>query len=286
MTALTLLTDGIAFGESPRFVDGRLLVADWAAQELLAVGADGGREVVADVPSFPFCVDRLPDGRLLVVNAAAALLQRREPDGSFATHADLGALAAGTPWNDIVVDRDGNAFVNNLGFRFMEEEPGTDPAPGLLAVVTPDGALRQVADDLAFPNGMAVLPDERTLVVAESYAGRLTAFDITAGGGLENRRVWADLGDAAPDGICADADGAIWYADVPHRRCVRVAEGGEVLATVDADRGCFACMLGGPDGRTLYVVAQEWPPAEDGRRTGRVLTATAPAPAAGRPLSG
>jgi sugar lactone lactonase YvrE len=281
MSTPRVVADGIAFGESPRWVDGRLWLSDWAAQEILAVGPDGGREVVARVASFPFCFDRLPDGRLLVVNAAESRLMRREPDGAFATHADLAAIAT-TPWNDIVVDGRGNAYVGNIGFAFGEAEP----QPGVLALVTPDGAARVVADDLQFPNGLAVTPDGGTLIVAESYAGRLTGFDVGADGDLTNRRVWAPLGDAAPDGICVDAAGAVWYADVPHRRCVRVAEGGEVLATVEADRGCFACMLGGADGRTLFVVGQEWPVPEDGTRTGRVLAVDAPAPAAGWPASG
>jgi sugar lactone lactonase YvrE len=143
-----------------------------------------------------------------------------------------------------------------------------------------------VADGVAFPNGMAVTPDNSTLIVAESYAKRLTAFDIGADGGLSNRRVWAGLGDGVPDGICIDADGAVWYADVPSKRCVRVREGGEVLQTVELDRGCFACMLGGADGSTLFVVAAEWRGAAnlfDGPRTGQVLTAQAPAPGAGWP---
>jgi sugar lactone lactonase YvrE len=146
-----------------------------------------------------------------------------------------------------------------------------------------------VADGIAFPNGMAVTPDNATLIVAESYAGRLTAFDIAADGSLSARRVWADLGDAAPDGICIDADGAVWYADVPHRHCVRVSEGGTRLDTVELDRGCFACMLGGTDGRTLFIVGQEWNGPEaagGGARTGRVVEVPAPAAGAGWPGRG
>jgi hypothetical protein len=160
---------------------------------------------------------------------------------------------------------------------------GADFAPGTVALVTPDGSARQVAGDVAFPNGMAVMPDNSTLIVAESYGRKLTAFDIAADGGLSNRRLWAGLGDGVPDGICIDAENAVWYADVPNQRCVRVREGGEVLATINLDRGCFACMLGGADGRTLLLVATEWRgPAgmTDGRRTSQVLTV--PAPARGR----
>jgi sugar lactone lactonase YvrE len=280
----TLMTD-IAFGESPRWHDERLWFADWGAQEVVAVDLDGTSEVMVRVgfPSFPMCFDWLPDGRLLIVSARDGLLLRREPDGSLITHADLSRLAgSGHPWNEIVVDGFGNAYVNNAGFEF----PGGEFAPGTIALLTPDGAPRPVADGIAFPNGMAVAPDNSTLICAESYGKRLTAFDIAADGNLSNQRVWADLGDGVPDGICMDAEGAVWYADVPNRRCVRVAEGGEVLQTIELDRGCFACMLGGADRRTLFMVAQEWRGTENmrgGERTGRVLTSKAPAPGAGWP---
>jgi sugar lactone lactonase YvrE len=181
------------------------------------------------------------------------------------------------------VDGRGNAYVNGGGFDLMA---GEEFAPGIVALVTPDGSARQVADGIEFPNGMLVTPDDSTLIVAESYAKRLTAFDIAADGGLSNRRVWADLGDGVPDGICMDAENAVWYADVPNRRCVRVREGGEVLHTIELDRGCFACALGGPDRRTLFMMATEWNgPANmfDGPRTGQVLTVRAAAPGAGRP---
>jgi sugar lactone lactonase YvrE len=275
-----ILMKGLAFGESPRWHAGRLWVSDWGAQELIAVDLEGNGEVVLALPSFPSCIDRLPDGRLLLVSAHDGLLLRRESDGSLATHADLSGLAEGYPWNDIVVDGRGNAYVNNIGFDFPDGEFAT----GIIARATPDGSVREVADGVAFPNGMVVTPDTSTLIVAESYANRLTAFDIAADGGLSNRRTWADLGDGVPDGICLDAENAIWYGDVPNRRCVRVQEGGHVLQTVDLDRGCFACMLGGPDRKTLFMVANEWggPPDEDAR-TGRVLTVEAPAPGVGWP---
>ena len=277
-----MLMTGIAFGESPRWHDGRLWFADWGAQELIAVDLEGRSEVVVHLPSFPFCVDWLPDGRLLIVSARDRLLLRREPDGSLATHADLSGLSD-YPWNEIVVDGRGTAYVNNIGFEF----PCGAFAPGTVALLTPDGSVRQVADGVAFPNGMAVTPDNSTLIVTESYANKLTAFDIVEDGGLSNRRVWADLGDGVPDGLCLDAEGAIWYADVPNKRCVRVREGGEVLQTIDLDRGCFACMLGGPDGKTLFLVAQEWrgmeSAADEEERTGQILTAPAPAASAGWP---
>jgi sugar lactone lactonase YvrE len=280
----TLLT-GIAFGESPRWHDDRLWFADWGAQEVVAVDLGGNREVITRVgfPSFPMCIDWLPDGRLLIVSAREGLLLRREPDGSLVTHADLSGLAEkGHPWNEIVVDGRGNAYINNQGFAF----PGGEFAPGTIALLTPDGSARQVADGIAFPNGMAVTPDNQTLIVAESYGNKLTAFDIAADGSLSDGRVWADLDGGVPDGICVDMEGAIWFGDVPNKRCVRVREGGEVLQTIDLDRGCFACMLGGPDRSTLFLVATEWRGTEhmaEGPRTGQVLTAEAPAPGAGWP---
>jgi len=241
----------------------------------VAVDLEGESEVMVRVPSFPFCIDWLPDGRLLIVSARDRLLLRREPDGSLVTHAELGSLSD-HPWNDIVVDGRGNAYVGNIGFDFPEGEF----APGILALVTPEGSARQVADGLAFPNGIVVSPDNSTLILAESYGRRLTAFDIAADGSLSNRRVWADLGDGVPDGICLDAEGAVWYGDVPNECCVRVREGGEVLQTIELDRGCFACMLGGEDGRTLYMVAADM---TSEARTGQVLTVGAPAAGVGWP---
>jgi sugar lactone lactonase YvrE len=202
---------------------------------------------------------------------------RRESDGSLVPHAELPG-----GWNEIVVDRHGNAYINGVGFDMMA---GEAPRPGQVTLVTPDGALRQVADGVMFPNGMAISPDGRTLVVAESYANKLTAFDIGTDATLSAGRAWAEL-DSAPDGICFDAEGAVWYASVPGKRCVRVCEGGEVLQTVEVDRGCFACMLGGDDGKTLYVMAQPWNGPESmtgGVRTGQVLAVRVDVPHAGWP---
>jgi sugar lactone lactonase YvrE len=276
----TLLT-GLALGESPRWHADRLWLSDWGAQEVIAVDRDGTREVIVQVPALPFCIDWLPDGRLLIVSGRDGLLLRHEPDGSLVTHVDLTSLSA-HPWNEIVVDGRGSAYVNNIGFDF----PASEFAPGIIALVTLDGSVRQVADGVAFPNGMVVTPDNTTLILAESYGNRLTAFDIAADGSLSNRRVWADLDGGFPDGICLDAEGAIWYGDVPNKRCVRVREGGEVLQTIDLDRGCFACMLGGADRRTLFMIANEWggPGAMGGgARTGQVLAVEVPVPGDGWP---
>jgi len=274
---------GIAFGEQPRWHEDRLWFSDWGPAEVIAVDLEGNSEVVLRAPSFPCCVDWLPDGRLLVVSAREGLLLRRESNGSLATYADVSRLSYPPAGNELVVDGRGNAYINGGGFDLMAGEPF---APGIVALVTPDGAARQVADGLAFPNGMLVTPDNSTLIVAESYAKRLTAFDIAEDGGLSNRRVWADLQDGVPDGICFDAENAVWYGDVPNKRCVRVREGGEMLQTIQLDRGCFACALGGTDRRTLFMMATEWSgPANmfKGPRTGQVLAVKAPAPGVGWP---
>jgi sugar lactone lactonase YvrE len=276
-----ILLTGLALGESPRWHDGHLWFSNWGAQEIVATDLDGNSEVVVRMPSFPFCFDWLPDGRLLIVSGREGRVLRREPDGSLVAHADLRGLGD-PPWNDIVVDGRGNAYVGNTGFDF----PAGQFAPGFLVLIEPDGSHRPVADGIALPNGLAVTPDNSTLIVAESYGSRLTAFDIGADGRLSNRRVWAELPGGAPDGICVDAEAAVWYADVPNKRCVRVREGGEVLATIELDRGCFACALGGDDGRTLFLMAAEWRGAEsmsDDARTGQVLRARAPAPRASWP---
>jgi sugar lactone lactonase YvrE len=261
-----IFATGIQMGESPRWHDGRFWMCDWLAGEVLLFDADSNREVVARVDGIPFSIDWLPDGRLVTTTP-----------GGVVAGLDLSPYgAAGQPFNEIVIDAVGRAWVNMPGSMPWEESK-----PGTVTVVLPDGSSRQVADDVWFPNGMVVL-DEDTLVLAESHADRLTAWTITESGDLVHRRVWADLGPgSAPDGICADAEGAIWYASVPGQHCTRVAEGGEVLETVGADRGCFACMLGDGDGRTLYMVANRW---EGGAALdGVVLAHRVAVPRAGRP---
>src|SRR3954447_19141389 len=278
-----LLMTGIVFGEQPRWHEGRLWFSDWGTQEVIAIDLQGTTEVMYRGSSFPLCVDWLPDGPLLVVDTSKARLLVQSDDGSLEMYADLRQGSDPPAGNELVVDGRGNAYVNGGGFDMMAGEPY---APGGVVLVTPDGTARQVADGLAFPNGMAVSADNQTLIVAESYGKRLTAYEIAGDGSLTDRRVWAELGDGVPDGICIDAEGAVWYADVPNRRCVRVAEGGEVLAHIEADRGCFACMLGGVDGRTLFIVAAKWRGPEEmfaGGPTGQVLFKPAPAPAAVRP---
>ena len=283
-----VLLTGLKIGESARWHDGRLWLSNWGAQEVIAVDLDGKSEVMARVPTtLPFSIDWLPDGRLLVVAGPEGRLLRQESNGSLVDHADLSAFGSGG-LNEIVVDGRGNIYVNG-GSNF---HPGEGEAPGFIVLVTPDGTVRRVAEGIAFPNGMAVTPDNSTLIIAESFARTLTAFDIHHDGGLSNRRVWA----AVPaDGICLDAEGAVWTPswsdDVP--ACLRIAEGGEVLDTVRLDQAGFACTLGGEDGRTLFMLAAEWRTEDSpednierlttGPETGRVLTARAPAPRAGHP---
>jgi sugar lactone lactonase YvrE len=244
------------------------------------VGLDGSVEVVARVASLPLCTAWLPDDRLVIVSSTDGRLLRREPDGTLATEADLGRPG----WNDVVADGRGNVYVNGAGSNPMSGEAFR---PGSVFLAAADGSVRQVADDIAFPNGMAVTADNSTLIVADSYRHSLVAFDIGADGGLSNRRVWADVGDGVPDGICVDVQDAVWYADVPNKQCVRVAEGGKVLQTVALDRGGFACALGGPDRTTLFITAAEWRGMTESEMvtpgSGQVLAVQVDIPGAGWP---
>jgi sugar lactone lactonase YvrE len=284
MSAPEILLTGLVIGESARWHDDRLWCSNWGAQEVLAVDASGRREVMARVPTtLPFSIDWLPDGRLLVVSGPEAELLRQEPDGSLVLHAALGDVGV----NEIVVDGRGNTYVNG-GCEF---HPGLGERPGFILLVTPDGSVRRVADELAFPNGMVITPDNSTLICAESFAGTLTAYDIADDGTLSNRRVWAPH---PGDGMCMDADGAIWtpgWSD-GGSACLRIAEGGEILDTVPLEHAGFACALGGPDGRTLHILTADWHLQEPFEanldrllttRTGRLLTTPAPTPPAGWP---
>jgi sugar lactone lactonase YvrE len=266
--------------ESPRWHGDRLNFSDWTAGEVLAVDPGGRAEVIARVRSLPLCTAWLPGGRLVIVSSGEGLLLRLESDGSLVTHANLGRPG----WNDIVADGRGNVYVNGAGFNPMAGEAFR---PGGVSHVAPDGSVRQVAYDIAFPNGMAVTADNATLIVADSYRRQLVAFDIAADGSLAGRRVWADLGEAAPDGICVDAENAVWYAEVPGKRCVRVAEGGAELQVVPLDRGGFACVLGGQDGTTLFITAAEWRGMTGGEMvapaSGQVLAVDVDVPGAGWP---
>jgi sugar lactone lactonase YvrE len=285
LEAHPLLT-GLAIGESPRWHEDRLWFAHWGTEEIVAVDLDGNSEVVGKGPhGLGWSIDWMPDGRLLVTGEE---LMRREPDGSMVRHADLSGLGV-DGFNEIVVDGRGNIYVNG-GCDF---EPGEGNAPGIIALVTPDGSVRRVADGIAFPNGMAVTPDNSTLIIAESFAARLTAFDIADDGGLSNRRVWAD--GVGPDGICTDSEGAIWtgVGQMGDNLVGRVRDGGETLERVQLDLPCFACMLGGEDRKSLFMLVADWRMQDGfadniarltkGPRSGQVLTAPAPAPGIGWP---
>jgi len=287
MTEPRLLANDLVIGESARWHDGRLWLSNWGAAEILAFNLDGHREVITRVPStIPFSIDWLPDGRLLVVAGQEQRLLRQEADGSLVDHVDLSGLPGNL--NEIVVDGRGTIYVNG-GNDFYPDE---GVAPGFIAVINSDGAVRQVADELAFPNGMAVTEDNSTLIIAESFAGKLTAFDISDDGSLENRRTFADV---MADGICMDADGAVWtpswYENGPC--CLRVANGGEVLDRIPLEQAGFACALGGPGVRTLAMLSADWHMDEDftdnlkrlteGTRTGQLHTTTVAVPSAGFP---
>jgi sugar lactone lactonase YvrE len=257
---MEVLLSGRGLVESPRRHQGRLWFSDWIAGEILAVDDTGAFEVMVRHASLPLCFDFLPDGRLVLVSNQERALLVLERDGSLVQYADLSALSQ-FGCNDIVIDGHGNAYVNSGNFDFAVGPPEGSIQPGFIALAGPRGDVSLVAEDIAFPNGMAITSDGRTLVVADSYRHQLIGFDIAPDGRLARRRVWADLGEDAPDGICIDADGAAWYADVPHQRCTRVAEGGQVLGTVPLDRGGFACMLSETDPPYLYIVAARWPGA-------------------------
>ncbi|GAA1528812.1 SMP-30/gluconolactonase/LRE family protein [Kribbella lupini] len=278
---MEVLLDGLGIPESPRWHDGRLWFANWIAQEIVAVGLDGSVETMP-TPSeqlMGWSIDWLPDGSLLTTGDK---LRRLDPDGTFSVLAEQHG-------NELVVDTLGNAYLNGADFDFAG---GEAPKPGYIKLVTPEGDVREVADDIQFPNGMVILPDEKTLVISESFAGRLTAFDIAADGGLGNRRVFAE--GLGPDGICTDVDGAIWVS-TGDSAVVRVAEGGEVLERIELDehRAPFALALGGADRRTLFVLTADWhvdePIADNlarltnGPRGGRVLTQRVGVPGTGRP---
>ncbi|HEX4521363.1 MAG TPA: SMP-30/gluconolactonase/LRE family protein [Gaiellaceae bacterium] len=284
---MDVLCEGFGLVESPRWHEGRLWFSDWIAGEIIAVDDAGNSEVIVRHRSLPLCFDFLPDGRLVLVSNEQLALLTLEPDGALSTYADLSKLSR-FGCNEIVVDGRGNAYVNSPNFEFSAGPPSGAVQPGFVALVRPDGTADVVAEDIAFPNGMAIDADNCTLVVADSYRHQLVGLDIGPGGDVTGRRIWADLGDAAPDGICLDAEGAVWYADVPHRRCVRVAEGGEQLAEVPLDRGAFACMLGGVSTPQLYIVAARWFGKEslegDTSWDGQVIRTGASVPGAGWPV--
>ncbi|MFZ1490994.1 MAG: SMP-30/gluconolactonase/LRE family protein [Ilumatobacteraceae bacterium] len=290
MPEATLLTDGLYFGEGPRWHDGKLWLSDFYDHAVKTIDEHGHVEVMVEVPGMPSGLGWLPDGHLLLVSMTDRRLLRIEAEGPV-EHADLSGVAT-FHTNDMVVDGSGRAYVGNFGFDLDEamttkgvEHVIADHATAALARVDPDGSVHVAATDLHFPNGMVITPDGSTMILAETLGFRLTAFDIAADGSLSNRRVWADLGTRVPDGICLDADGNVWVANPLAPECVLVAEGGEVLEVIVTDQPCFACMLGGPDGKTLYMCTAASSVATLARqaRSGHVLTARVAVGHAGLP---
>lgn len=290
MTKARVLADGLYFGEGPRWHDGRLWFSDFYDHKVKSIDASGSMRTELGIDDQPSGLGWLPDGRLLVVAMHRRQLLRVDPDG-VRVHADLAGVAD-YHTNDMVVDASGRAYVGNFGFRLDQalnergvESVLADHPTARLARVDPDGRVQVAATDLHFPNGMVITPDGRTLIVAETLAMRLTAFDVGPDGTLSNRRVWATLGMRAPDGICLDASGHVWVANALAPECVLVAGGGEIVARVETEEPCYACMLGGNDRRTLFIMTapSSMPDIVSKSRQGRVACADVEAPGAGRP---
>ena len=275
-----VLLDGLIFPEAPRWHDGRLFFSDMLAARVMTVDMDGNSELVAEVPGQPSGLGWLPDGRMLVVSMTDRRLLRLDPD-ELSVVADLRQLAS-FHCNDMVVDGQGRAYIGNFGFDLIGQQSFS---PAEIVLVTPDGQTRVVAKDMAFPNGTVITPDG-TLIIAETFAARLTAFDIEADSSLTKRREWARLEGAFPDGICLDAEGAIWFASPEGRSGVmRVCEGGKVTHHIKVSTKAYACMLGGPDGRTLFVLTAETisPGGARAKASGRIETVRVQIPGAGLP---
>jgi sugar lactone lactonase YvrE len=267
MSETRVLIDGLRFPEGPRWHEGRFWFSDMHDGKVIAASMDGKSETIVEVSADPSGLGWLPDGRLLVVSMRDRRLLRLDPEG-LTEVADLSAHAA-FHCNDMVVDAQGRAYVGNFGFDL---NAGDKPVSANLILVHPDGRSEIAAPDLQFPNGTVITPDGQTLIVAESFGARLTAFDIAEDGTLSGRRVWAELEGAVPDGICLDEEGAIWLASpVGQGGLLRVREGGEVLDRITVEHDAFACMLGGSDGRTLFICTSASPdPAKTGNRLGRI----------------
>jgi|TARA_Y100000310_G_scaffold343526_1_gene451641 sugar lactone lactonase YvrE len=276
----TVLLDGLRFGEGPRWHEGRLWFSDMHDCKVLALGLDGEVETIVEVPEQPSGLGWTAGGELLIVSMADRRLLKLAP-GGLEEVADLSSLAS-FHCNDMVVDPTGRAYIGNFGFDLLNNAPREFAE---LILVTPDGEARIVADEMRFPNGTVITPDGNTLVVGESSAGVLTAFDIAGDGSLSNRRTWAQLENAVPDGICLDADDGIWVASPVSNEALRVKEGGEVTDRVKVETQAFACMLGGEDRQTLFIMTAESssPADSEKKRSGRVETARVDTPGAGSP---
>ncbi|MGE0730080.1 MAG: SMP-30/gluconolactonase/LRE family protein [Acidimicrobiia bacterium] len=278
---LRTLVDGLSFPEGPRWHDGRLWFSDFYTHRVLAADLDGNLETICEVPNQPSGLGWDPQGRLLIVSMLDRRLLRLEADGALATVADLSGLVTG-PCNDMVVDAAGRAYIGNFGF---DRHRGEAERTTVLVRVDPDGTCTVVDDDVFFPNGSVITDDGATLVVGETWRQQLTAWTIAADGSLRDKRVWAETAPHWPDGICLDAEGAIWVADPQGNVTVRVREGGQIADVVSSgERGSFAAMLGGPQGRTLFVLTNTGSgPDAAARRDGRIEVVEVDVPGAGRP---
>jgi sugar lactone lactonase YvrE len=282
MTELRTIVEGLAFPEGPRWHEGRLFFSDQHARQVLALDPSSGAvEEIVRVEQQPSGLGWTPDGALLIVSMLDQRLLRLGPGGALTEVADLSGLSI-HHCNDMVVSADGRAYVGSFGFDL---DRGEQPRASNIVAVDPQGSARVAADDLQFPNGSVITPDGRTLIVGETVAGRLTAFTIAADGSLTDRRLWAQLDGALPDGICLDADGAVWIACPLSRRCLRVQEGGAVLAEIATEQSAFACMLGGDDRRTLYICTSEMALNTETvkNRPGRIRAVEVDVPGAGLP---
>lgn len=272
----TIWVEGLRFGEGPRWRDNSLYFSDMHDGKVWRIAVPGAPlELVAEVPAHPSGLGWLPDGQLLIVSMQDKKLLRQEADGSLSIHADLSDLADHI-CNDMLVDPKGNAYVGNFGFDLYDHP--IKPKPTCLILATPDGKVRKVDDDVFFPNGTVMTADGKTLIVGESFGQKLTAFTVQDDGSLTEKRVWADLPGMTPDGICMDSEGAIWITSPGSRTVNRIAEGGDVLDTIEIE--CdgdgmtpFACMLGGEDGRDLMIlIATESDPGKTTARTGKLIS--------------
>ena len=270
----------LMFAEGPRWRDGKLWFSDMHAHRVMTVDLDGRAETVVEVPAGPSGLGFLPDGRLLVVSMTDRRLLRLDAHG-LTEVADLSALAS-FHLNDMVVDRQGRAYIGNFGFDLHNRQPFKTAE---LILVTPDGRARVVADEMGFPNGSVITPDGSTLIVGESFNRRLTAFDIEPDGSLARRRVWAQLDDGVPDGICLDAENAIWIASPLTKEVLRVHEGGKVSERIGFATQAIACMLGGADRRTLFVLTAETTDPDESRAlaSARIEIVDVDVPGAGLP---
>lgn len=290
MTQSTTLIDGLYFGESPRWQNGRLWYSDFYDKAVRSVDMQGNVRLELQLDEQPSGLGWLPDGRLLVVCMESLVLKRLEKNG-LVLHADLSQYSKHL-CNDMVVDKQGNAYVGNFGFNLDEEMRArgiesvmADHPKANIVKVTPQGDVSIATGGMSFPNGSVITSDSKTLIVAETLGLCLTAFDIVENGALDNRREWAATGARVPDGICMNADGHIWIANAVNKECVLFAQGGEVLEVVNTSQNCYACMLGGDDGKTLFMLTAQSSQAKivSVNRTGKIEAAAVASPGAGCP---